>query len=106
MGLEGGILGRLDDMLIIRGNNIHPEAIENWLWSYPDVCEFRIEVHGEGAMSRLRLLVELTMCANQNAAIQRLKSGFQERFLFQAEIEATDKPLPRFEMKSRRVVFK
>jgi len=106
MGLEGGILGRLDDMLIIRGNNIHPEAIENWLWSYPDVCEFRIEVHGEGSMSRLRLLVELATCANQNASIQNLKSGFQERFLFQAEIEATDKPLPRFEMKSRRVVFK
>lgn len=105
MSLEGGILGRLDDMLIIRGNNIHPEAIENWLWSHPDVCEFRLEVHGEGALSRLRLLVELAPEANRIASIQALKSGFQERFLFQADIEATDTPLPRFEMKSRRVIF-
>ena len=106
MALEGGILGRLDDMLIIRGNNIHPEAIENWLWSHPSVCEFRIEVHGEGAMSRLRLMLELATGTNKNATIQSLKSGFQERFLFQADIETTDAPLPRFEMKSRRVIFK
>src|SRR5262249_31314207 len=37
--LKGGILGRVDDMIIIRGNNLHPAAVDELLHSLPDVGE-------------------------------------------------------------------
>ncbi len=40
--LDGGIVGRADDMLIIRGMNIYPTAIEQILHGFPEVVEFRI----------------------------------------------------------------
>src|SRR5947209_16524205 len=41
--LEGGILGRLDDMLIVRGVNVFPAAIEGVVRRFPAVDEFQIE---------------------------------------------------------------
>ena len=40
--LEGGVLGRTDDMTIIRGVNIFPSAVEQILRSFPEVLEFRM----------------------------------------------------------------
>ena len=40
--LEGGILGRLDDMLIVRGVNVFPSAIEGIVRRFPVVDEFQI----------------------------------------------------------------
>lgn len=103
MALSGGILGRLDDMLIIRGNNIHPEAIENWLWSHPEVREFRVEVHEGAGLTKLLLIVETNEKSDSNMIAKKIRSGFQERFLFQAEVQISSKPLERFEMKTRRI---
>lgn len=103
MALAGGILGRLDDMLIIRGNNIHPEAIENWLWSHPEVKEFRIEVREGSTLTKIKLIIETNNLLNTSNTVKKLKSGFQERFLFQAEVEISPEPLDRFEMKARRI---
>lgn len=103
MTLAGGILGRLDDMLIIRGNNIHPEAIENWLWSYPEVKEFRIEVREGSSLTKIKLIIEVNDLFKTSNIAKTLHSGFQERFLFQAEVEISSQPLERFEMKARRI---
>lgn len=103
MALVGGILGRLDDMLIIRGNNIHPEAIENWLWSQPEVKEFRIEVLESSSLTKIRLIIEVNDSVGNTGIAKKIHSGFQERFLFQAEVEIRNQPLERFEMKARRI---
>ena len=105
LSLAGGILGRLDDMLIIRGNNIHPEAIENWLWSQPEIKEFRIEVKESSGLSKLKLVIDTIEKSgkDRDTILDRLHSGFQERFLFQAEVEISTQPLERFEMKARRL---
>ena len=105
LSLAGGILGRLDDMLIIRGNNIHPEAIENWLWSHPEIKEFRIEVKESSGLSKLKLVIDTIEKSGKDTdtILDRLHSGFQERFLFQAEVEISTQPLERFEMKARRL---
>src|SRR5207302_3160013 len=56
--LEGGILGRLDDMLIVRGVNVFPSAIEGIVRRFPSIDEFRIEVFQDGALDEVRVLVE------------------------------------------------
>jgi phenylacetate-CoA ligase len=36
--LEGGILGRVDDMFIVRGNNVFPTAVEAVLRRFPEIA--------------------------------------------------------------------
>ncbi len=42
MLLDGGVLGRADDMTIVRGVNVFPSAVENLLREFPDIEEFRV----------------------------------------------------------------
>src|SRR5690606_3634801 len=44
MALEGGILGRADDMGIIRGVNMYPSALEAVLGGFDEIVEYRATV--------------------------------------------------------------
>ena len=58
--LPEGILGRLDDMLIIRGANIHPSAVETVLRQCDGLgAEFQIVVDKKGTMDEMTVRVEL-----------------------------------------------
>jgi phenylacetate-CoA ligase len=56
--LEGGVLGRVDQMLTIRAVNVFPSSIESILHSIPEVAEFRMIASREGAMDQLTIEVE------------------------------------------------
>lgn len=103
----GGILGRADDMLIIRGNNIYPSAIEALVRRFPEIVEFRIQVSKTGRLNALRLEIEPIPSAEGAAPmlVERLAEAFQDAFHFRADVQAV-RPglLPRFELKARRVV--
>ncbi|PYE19318.1 phenylacetate-CoA ligase [Williamsia limnetica] len=54
-----GVLGRLDDMLLIRGANIFPSAIETCLRSVEGFdVEFEIHVRTEGALDEIEVRAE------------------------------------------------
>jgi phenylacetate-CoA ligase len=58
--LAQGILGRSDDMVVIRGMNVFPSAIEQTLREFAGVGEFRITFYSEPtAMDEVKLEVEL-----------------------------------------------
>src|SRR5262249_51444946 len=44
MRLAGGILGRTDDMIAIRGNNVYPSALENVLRRFAEISEYRVTI--------------------------------------------------------------
>jgi phenylacetate-CoA ligase len=99
--LEGGILGRLDDMLIVRGVNVFPSAIEAIVRRFP-VEEFQIEVFRDGELDEVRLLVEVDGGATGARRVQEaLRTGIGIRLEVAAVAAGT---LPRFELKARRVV--
>lgn len=57
--LPEGVLGRLDDMLVVRGANIFPSAVETGLRSLPGFGpEFRIRVFKQGALDEMTVEVE------------------------------------------------
>lgn len=58
--LEGGVMGRLDSLLIIRGMNIYPATIENIVFQFPDVVEFSARAYREGTQDELEIQVEST----------------------------------------------
>jgi phenylacetate-CoA ligase len=98
--LDGGILGRTDDMIHVRGNNVYPTALEAILRRFPDVGEYRVVVSRQGTLSSLRIEVE----GNQDLA-DRVSQALREELLFRAEVVAVAPgALPRFEMKAKRFI--
>jgi phenylacetate-CoA ligase len=99
--LGGGILGRLDDMLIVRGVNVFPAAIESIVRRFPAIDEFQIEVYREGHLDEVRLLVELSDPGAVPAVQEALRAGLGLRL---EVVAVPPRSLPRYELKARRVV--
>ena len=99
--LPGGILGRADDMLIVRGVNIYPSAVEAIVREFPEVAEFRITVTHVGALDELELEVETAADGCAARVAQALYGRLNLRVIVQAVPPGT---LPRWELKARRVV--
>lgn len=105
MRLEGGILCRSDDMIHVRGNNLYPSALEAVIRRFSEVAEYRIEVDESRALAELRIEVEPIEAARGDELVERVDRAIREELLFRAEVvAAAPGSLPRYEMKSRRVV--
>ncbi len=106
--LKGGIQDRVDDMLIIRGNNVFPTSIEAIVREFTEIVEFRIVATRQREMDHLRIEIEPVPDIaepDQQDLIIRLSRRIKDRLNFHAEI-TTVAPgtLPRFELKARRIV--
>jgi phenylacetate-CoA ligase len=96
--LEGGVLGRVDDMLIIRGVNILPSSVEQVIRNFPEVAEYRITAQREGALDRLKVEVE-----DHQQSPDRIAAELQLRLGLNIEVAAVPiGTLPRFEGKAER----
>ncbi len=103
--LEGGVLGRLDDMLLIRGNNVFPATIEGILRDLAEVAEHRIEVNRRGPLNELELHVEPRAGADVATLAQRVADAVRDRLHFRPIVRLlAPGSLPKPEMKSRRLV--
>ncbi len=101
--LKGGILGRADDMIHLRGNNLHPSALEAVIRRF-DVAEYRVEVDRSAALAVLRVEVEPSPGADGADVAGRVDRAIRDELLFRAEVRAVAPgSLPRFEMKAQRV---
>jgi phenylacetate-CoA ligase len=99
LSLVGGVLGRVDDMLIVRGVNIYPSALADVLHRFPEISEYRVIVTQEGSMDEIALQVECP--ADLIAQIeQELHIAFSLRVPVEAVAQGS---LPRFELKAKRV---
>lgn len=98
--LQGGILGRRDDMLIIRGVNVFPSAIDQIVRSFPEVVEYRATARKVHEMDQLSLEIEDRLEQPRRVAEElRLRLGLK--------VDVTCVPmgtLPRFEGKGRRLI--
>lgn len=104
--IVGGILGRRDDMFIVRGNNVFPSALEAVLRQFPQIAEYRVHISDAGAMSEVRIEVEPQGgAAAIDLLLERVGGAIQSALCFRVEIRSVPPgTLPRFEMKARRFV--
>ncbi len=101
--LDGGILGRTDDMIHLRGNNLYPGALEDVIRRFPEVAEYRIEVDSSGPLAALRIEVEPRSADGASLLAESVGQAIRDAFLFRAEVRAVAPgTLPRFEMKAQR----
>lgn len=105
--LDGGILGRIDDMVTIRGNNVYPSTIEAILREFDRIAEFRITVNTVRSMQHLRIEIEPVPETAETAEklAVAVSEAIRNRLNFQAEIvPVAPGSLPRFELKGRRFI--
>jgi phenylacetate-CoA ligase len=105
--LDGGIRGRADDMVVVRGNNLHPGALQTILHRFPEVVEYRVEVDQTGTLPVLRVEVEAGPAHEGQALADRVGRAIHDELLFRAEVRAVPPgSLPRPELKANRWVRK
>lgn len=104
--LDGGILGRTDDMVTIRGNNVFPSSLDAIFREFTDVAEYRMTLLIRRSMPHLQVEIEPTFAATEQVhrtqeLLERIGKTIKSRLNFQAEVIAVES-LPRFELKARR----
>ena len=108
--LPDGLYGRIDDMFIVRGENIYPSAIEDTLRAIPGFGgEFRVIVSRRDAMDELLVRVEHAPSHADAAARAGLQQTMAERLRARLGVRPVidlvpEGTLPRTEFKARRVV--
>ncbi len=106
LGLEGGILGRSDDMVVVRGVNLYPGALEAVIRRCRQVAEYRVEVDRRGTLCELKVQAEASCDSVDGPKLERrleteLRSAFSLRIPVSIVARGT---LPRPEFKSSRWV--
>jgi phenylacetate-CoA ligase len=106
LALDGGILGRTDDMLIVRGVNVYPSAFEEILRGAGGVAEYRVRVKEQAALTELLVEVEPeATVADPVAFAAAIERRFHDALSLRVPVRAVAPgALPRFEMKARRWV--
>jgi phenylacetate-CoA ligase len=97
--LRGGIIGRADDMVVVRGVNVYPSAVEAAVRSVPEIAEYRVNVSRRGSLAEIALEVE----AASSVAVRQLDDALSNAFALRIPVtHVAPGTLPRFEMKARR----
>ena len=101
--IKGGVLGRADDMLIVRGVNVFPSAIDNLVRSLPSISEYQVEIRREAALDDLLIRIETTPDQPFEEVEQELIGVFRSQLNIRIGIaKAEAGSLPRYELKARR----
>ena len=104
--LRGGILGRADDMVNVRGVNVYPASVEAVVRNFDDVVEFRSIVSRAGALRSLRVEIEVAAKAGDPATrASDVAAELREALGLTVPVTVVDAgTLPRFEMKASRFI--
>ena len=104
LALAGGILSRTDDMVIVRGVNVYPSAVEEIMRACGGVAEYQAQTSSAGALAELRIQVESSAeCANEAALARKLEEAFVTAFALRVPVSIVPAgTLPRFELKAKR----
>jgi phenylacetate-CoA ligase len=104
LALHGGILGRADDMVVVRGVNVYPSAVEETLRSAGGVAEYRVTISRDDALVEMSVEVESDN-GDDGALAKRLAKAFQESLTLRVPVKLVEPgSLPRFELKAKRWV--
>jgi len=100
--LEGGVLGRVDDMAVIRGVNVYPTAVEKVIRGFPEVVEFQVIQTTRQSMAELEVTIEADPSAPADLA-ERVAQELADAFTLRIPVWLVEPDsLPRFEFKSKR----
>ncbi len=101
--LPGGILGRIDDMVTIRGVNVYPGAIDQLVREHAGVAEYRVTHRCGRAMTELSIEIEPDTRSDGGALAHAVANGIRDALQLRVGVRAVEAgTLPRFEFKAKR----
>jgi phenylacetate-CoA ligase len=101
--LDGGILARVDDMVLVRGVNVYPGAVEQIIHECGGVIEYQVRLFDRRAMSEIEISIEAA--GDDDRVRERVETMLQQRLALRIPVNRVAAgSLPRFEMKARRWV--
>ncbi len=101
------ILGRTDDMIIVRAVNVYPAAVGGAIGEFPELSgEYCIRVKGRGPHDRVNVEAELAPGIEPSQSLtERVVNAIQFRTRASARVTLVDPySLPRTEGKTRRLI--
>ncbi|MCW9033880.1 MAG: AMP-binding protein [Rhodospirillales bacterium] len=102
MRFDGGVIGRADDMVTVRGVNVYPAAVENIIRQFDEVDEFRITVSTINHMDEMDVELELVENA-VDTVMDDVKDKLYTMLGFRPKLALVAREtLPRFELKAKR----
>ncbi|MGY8655888.1 MAG: phenylacetate--CoA ligase family protein [Verrucomicrobiia bacterium] len=104
LALEGGILGRSDDMVIVRGVNVYPSGVEQIVRGVPGIAEFQVRVSTFQDMAEMTITIEPEAdVEDPEALVEQVGKAFQQNYALRVPVKLAEPgSLPRFEMKAKR----
>jgi phenylacetate-CoA ligase len=90
-------------MIIVRGVNLYPSAIDNLIRGIPLVIEYEVEISRVAGMDELLIRIEAADAESFQEASHQLKHSFRTSHSIRVSVEHSPAvSLPRYEFKSRR----
>ncbi|MGZ6142787.1 MAG: phenylacetate--CoA ligase family protein, partial [Myxococcales bacterium] len=104
--LPRGLYGRIDDMFIVRGENIYPSAIEDTLRALPGFGgEFRVIISRAQAMDELLVRAECAGGVDPGSFEKAVRERLQARLGVRPRVELVPEgSIPRTEFKAKRII--
>lgn len=103
LALDGGVLGRVDDMVVVRGVNVFPSAVERIVRQFPEIEEFRVDVRETEGLAELKVTVEPGASESPAGLEEGVTRSILDNLRIRPTVEvAPPGTLPRFELKARR----
>lgn len=103
LALDGGVLGRVDDMVVVRGVNVFPSAVERIVRQFPEIEEFRVEVLETEGLAELKVTVEPGASESPAGLEEGVTRAILDNLRIRPTVEVAARgTLPRFELKARR----
>jgi len=104
LALEGGILARTDDMVVVRGVNVFPAAIEDILRTDGGVAEYRVRIAEKRGLIELSIEIEPEAHASGDPhLVHRIEAALRNALALRVPLSIVPaQSLPRFEMKAKR----
>ncbi len=101
----GGVIGRADDMVVVRGVNVYPGAVENLVREHEGIDEFRVRVVRHREMAELVVEIECAQGVDATASCAAVTAAFRDRLGLTPRVTAVPRDtLPRFELKAKRFI--
>jgi phenylacetate-CoA ligase len=106
------ILGRADDMIVVRGINVFPSQIEHILMKIPDAGDsYQVVITREGTLDEMKVRVEMKdeLFRGELEDFRRIQSKIQKELLkevgLRINVDLVEKgTLERFKLKAKRVL--
>jgi phenylacetate-CoA ligase len=100
---DGGLLGRSDDMVTIRGVNVYPTAIENVIRQFGSVDEFQVTVTTVHEMRHLEVQIEVVSGNDAEHVRTHVEQAIYHAISLRPTVSVAEPgTLEHFEMKARR----